>query len=71
MLGGATSASLEWLQAPSATATDGVTLGGQTFGNATSTGGLSGTLRTAPLDSFLDAYQITMPPASAVILTQG
>jgi hypothetical protein len=71
MLGGATSASLEWLQAPSATATDGVTLGGQTFGNATSTGGLGGTLRTAPLDSFLDAYQITMPPASAVILTQG
>jgi hypothetical protein len=70
MQGGASSATLEWLQAPSPTATDGVTLGGQTFGAATATGELGGKLRTASLDSFLDAYQITMPPASAVMLTQ-
>jgi hypothetical protein len=70
MLDGASSATLEWLQAPSVSATDGITLGGQTFGASTTTGEIGGPLRTVSLNSFLDAYQVTMPPASAVMLTQ-
>ncbi len=71
LLNGATSANLEWLQAPAISATDGVTLGGQSFGDATTTGNIGGTLRTAQLNSFLGTYTITMPPSSAVMLTQG
>ena len=70
MLDGATSASLEWLQAPSATRDDGVTLGGQTFGDATSTGELGGTLRTGAAGLVPRRVPITIPPASAVMLTQ-
>ena len=62
---------LEWLQAPSATATTGVTLGGQSFGNATSTGELGADAPHGAAGSFLGAYlRSTLPPASAVILTQ-
>ncbi len=66
----ATNASVEWLEAPGATATSGVTLGSRTFGASTTTGLLSGPMRTGRLDSFLGAYSIDMPPASAVMLTQ-
>jgi hypothetical protein len=70
-LSGASRASLEWLQAPSAGSTDGVSLGGRTFGDLTTTGDLSGPLRTGRVNAFLGAYTVSVPPASAVMLTQG
>jgi hypothetical protein len=65
----ASTASVEWLQAPSATSTSGVSLGGQTFGAETKTGTLSAA-KTGQLPSFLGSYTIDVPPASAVMLTQ-
>jgi hypothetical protein len=65
----ASTASVEWLQAPSATATSGVSLGGQTFGPETTTGTLSA-MKTGQLPSLLGSYTIDVPPASAVMLTQ-
>jgi hypothetical protein len=65
----ASTASVEWLQAPSASATSGVTLGGQTFGPETTTGTL-GAMDTGQLRSFLGNYTIDVPPGSAVMLTQ-
>jgi hypothetical protein len=62
-------AEIEQLRAPSVHSTGQVTLGGQTFGAATSTGVLAGPAlhRTvAPSDG---AYPVTMPPASATMLT--
>jgi hypothetical protein len=66
---GASTASVEWLRAPSASATSGVSLGGETFGNESSTGTL-GAMQDGQLQSFLGAYTIDVPPASAVMLTQ-
>ncbi len=62
-------ASLEWLQAPSAAAKTGVTLGGRTFGTSTKTGQLP-SMRTAPITATQGSYSITLPAASAVLLTQ-
>ncbi len=62
-------ASLLWLQAPSVTSTNGVTLGGRSFGNETRTGSL-GPEQTQPIQPVLGTYTIHMPPASAVLLTQ-
>ena len=62
-------AKLEWLQAPSASSTDGVTLGGQSFGDSTRTGVL-GSPQTQTVSPLLGQYTITVPPASAVMLTQ-
>jgi hypothetical protein len=62
-------ASLEWLKAPSAAATSGVTLGGRSFGTATATGTLPD-MRTTPTVATGGAYTITLPAASAVMLTQ-
>jgi hypothetical protein len=62
-------AELLWLQAPSVTATDGVTLGGQSFGDQTTSGQL-GSEQTQPIQPLLGAYTIQMPPASAVLLAQ-
>jgi hypothetical protein len=60
---------LEWLRAPSATATSGVTLGGQTFGAETTTGQLPApALQTTP--QLLGSYSIDVPPVSAVLLTR-
>ena len=67
---GASTASVEWLQAPSASSTSGETLGGQTFGSETTTGTFPGAMKTGQLPSFLGAYTIEVPPASAVMLTQ-
>jgi hypothetical protein len=61
---------LEWLQAPSVGATRGVTFGGQTFGTSTATGRFGGQPDLIPIFSLLDSYTITLPPASAVLLTQ-
>jgi hypothetical protein len=65
-----TTVSVEWLQAPSPASTSGVTLGGQTFGTSTTTGTLPEPLVTTPLSSFFGKYTITVPPASAAVITQ-
>jgi hypothetical protein len=67
--GFATQARLEWLQAPTASSTDGVTLGGQSFGDSTTSGVLPGPA-TQTVTPVLGHYSITLPPASAVVLTQ-
>ncbi len=62
-------AALETLQAPSASATSGVTLGGQTFGPATSAGTLPGPAQTTAVDSGPGGYALQLPAASAALLT--
>jgi hypothetical protein len=62
-------ASLEWLRAPSVASISGVTLGGRTFGTRTSSGVL-GSMKTTPITAAQGVYSITLPPASAVLLTQ-
>jgi hypothetical protein len=62
-------AEIEWLRAPSARATGGVTLGGQSFGAETSTGVL-GAQHGQPVAQRLGSYSIELRPASAVILTR-
>ncbi len=63
--GTAPPATLEWLQAPSAAATTGVTLGGQTFGSETSTGRLPGPLSTTPIAASAGPSSTTPIAASA------
>lgn len=63
-------AQLERLQAPSASSTDGVTLGGQSYGDETTTGTFPGPPQTEPVAPVLGTYTITMPAASAALLTQ-
>ena len=63
-------ASLQWLQAPSVDSTSGVTLGGQTFGDSTSTGVLSGPAQSQTVYPVLGSYTVSVPPASAALLTQ-
>jgi hypothetical protein len=61
---------LERLRAPSAAATDDVTLAGQTFGNETGTGTLKGRLRTVDVKpDHRGRYLISLPASSAALLT--
>jgi hypothetical protein len=61
---------LERLSAPSAAATDDVTLGGQTFGNETGTGELKGKLRTVRVKpDRRGRYLIRLPASNAAMLT--
>jgi hypothetical protein len=60
---------LERLSAPSAAATGHVTLGGQSFGSSTTTGLLAGTPHETQLRSSGGSYRVTLPAASAAILT--
>jgi hypothetical protein len=62
-------ASLEYLQAPAVNSTTGVTLGGQTFGAATTTGSLPPP-QTQPALAVGSTYTVNVPAASAVLLTQ-
>jgi hypothetical protein len=62
-------ANLTWLQAPSVSATSGVTLGGQSFGSTTTTGTL-GSMQTQSIQPVLGNYTIQVPPGSAVLLAQ-
>ncbi len=62
-------AQLERLQAPSVSATSGVTLGGQTFGNETTSGTLPGPAHTDPIFPVLGSYTFTIPAASAAMLS--
>jgi hypothetical protein len=62
-------AELEWLRAPTASATSGVTLGGQSFGSETTTGRLAPpSLEPAP--QMLGWYSIEVPADSAALLTR-
>jgi hypothetical protein len=63
-------AHLERLQAPDVFSTNGVTLGGQTFGDETPNGILPGPPQTETVSPALGSYTVTMPPASAALLTQ-
>jgi hypothetical protein len=63
-------AELEWLRAPSMTATAGVSLGGQTFGPETSTGLLAGAATADPVPQLLGWYSIQLPAYSAALLTR-
>jgi len=67
-------AKLERLLAPSAYSKRGITLGGQSFGVHTTTGSLAGvtstiTLTPASSPAAAAPYAITLPPASAAMLT--
>jgi hypothetical protein len=62
-------AQVERLEAPGASARSGVTLGGQTFGNETTTGVLPGSPRTEPLLPALGTYTLTVPAASAALIS--
>ncbi|MBV9941048.1 MAG: hypothetical protein JO262_02875 [Solirubrobacterales bacterium] len=61
-------ASLERLLAPSATARDGVTLAGQTF-DETRNGELAGPVVQSTVYSGSRGYPVSLPPASAALLT--
>jgi len=66
----ARAAVLERLGAPSAAATDDVTLGDQTFGNETGTGELKGKLRTVTLKADRRGrYLVRLPASSAAMVT--
>ena len=62
--------SLETLQAASMTSTSGVSLGGQTFGDETTTGILP-TPTTTPVPPVAGTYTVPLPAGSAAMLTIG
>ncbi len=62
-------AQLQFLEAPSAAATSGVTLAGQTFGPQTSTGTLPGTPETESVPPAGGGYAVDLPASSAALLT--
>jgi hypothetical protein len=62
-------ASVDRLQAPHVNSTSGVTLGGQSFGNETTSGTL-GAPQTQPVLSVAGSYTVDLPAASAVLMTQ-
>ena len=70
MPAGSGTGSLETLQAPSIDSTDGVTLGGQTFGDETATGTL-GPMQTTPIVPAGGIYTVPLPAGSAAMLTIG
>lgn len=69
--GASAAGTLERLQAPSARATGGVTLGGQSFGAQTTTGQLAGTPALTSVAPASGHYAISLPAASAAMLTIG
>jgi Glycosyl hydrolase family 79 C-terminal beta domain len=60
---------LERLTAPSAEATDGVTLAGQSFGAQTTTGTLTGSFQGERLTAVQGQYQISLPASSAALVS--
>lgn len=62
-------ARLERLEAPSAYARKGLTLGGQSFGRRTTTGRLAGSRRITLLEPSAGGYTVRLPAASAALLT--
>ncbi|MGA9859960.1 MAG: glycosyl hydrolase family 79 C-terminal domain-containing protein [Solirubrobacteraceae bacterium] len=68
--GATTPASVEALTAPAVNSTDGVSLGGQSYGDETTTGTL-GPPSTTPVAPVGGTYTVSMPPGSAALLTIG
>ena len=64
-------AQLERLQAPSASSKSGMTLGGQSFGAETTTGTLQGSPKTEPVIPVLGNYTVSLPAASAAMLSSS
>jgi hypothetical protein len=64
-------ADIEQLRAPNVHSTGQVTLGGQTFGADTATGLLTGTADDSTVTQSSGAYTVTVPAASATMLTLG
>jgi hypothetical protein len=62
-------AALQRLTARGLTAKSGVSFGGQSFGSQTSTGTLAGTAQTTSVAPVAGAYQVSVPAASAALLT--
>jgi len=62
-------AEIERLTAPSLRSSDGVSLGGQTFGSSTSTGVLSGTPEVSTVSPVDGRYAVSLPAGSAALLT--
>jgi hypothetical protein len=62
---------LETLTAPSVASTSGVAIGGQTFGDQTTTGTLPGPPATTPVVPAAGAYTVPVPAGSAAMLTIG
>lgn len=62
--------SAQALLAPSAAATGGVTIAGQSYPQNTPSGTLSGTVRVSSLSPEQGVYDVYLPAASAVLLTQ-
>jgi hypothetical protein len=62
-------AALDRLRAPGIRARNGVTLGGQSFGSATTTGLLAGRPQLSALAPVSGDYVVNLPPASAAMLT--
>ena len=60
---------LERLRAPGLGATTGVTLGGRTFGPRTTTGRFTGAPRTQAITPRGSSYAVSLPPASAALMT--
>jgi hypothetical protein len=60
---------LERLTAPNVHATSGVTLGGQSFGSATTTGLLAGPSSVAAVKPSAGGYVVSLPATSAAMLT--
>jgi Glycosyl hydrolase family 79 C-terminal beta domain len=69
MPGAPSHATLERLLAPSASASRGVTLGGQSFASPTYTGLLTGVPATPAISLTGGAYSVQLPAASAAMLT--
>ena len=67
--GASRTGTIELLTAPSIGATSGVTLGGQSYGNSTTTGRLAGARKTNTIAPTRGGYVLSVPPASAVMLT--
>jgi hypothetical protein len=61
--------SLETLQAPSVSSTTGVTFGGQTFGDETTTGSLPAPPAATPVAPVAGSYAVPLPAGSAALLT--
>jgi len=57
------------MKAPGLTATSGVTLAGQSYGSVTTTGRLVGRRQTVSLEPVRGRYLVSLPPASAALLT--
>jgi hypothetical protein len=61
--------SLETLAAPSLAATTGVSLGGQSFGDETTTGTLPAAPAATPVTPSSGVYTVPLAPGSATLMT--